>query len=75
MSLNGRVSIFARSGLLVAEDARDMLASDNTGISLDAAVPIASHDRAGLERLLRFFALSPIASEWFRHIPVASRDS
>jgi hypothetical protein len=29
---------FARSGLLIAEDTRDMLAWDNTGFSLDAAV-------------------------------------
>ena len=65
---------FARSGLLIAEDTRDMLAWDNTGFSLDAAVSIASHDRAAVERLLRFFALPPIASEWLRHIPVASRE-
>jgi hypothetical protein len=30
-----------------------MLARENSGFSLDAAVRIAAHDRAGLERRLR----------------------
>jgi hypothetical protein len=33
-----------------------MLASENSGFSLDAAVRVAAHDRAGLERLLRYCA-------------------
>jgi hypothetical protein len=34
-------------------DVREMLARENSGFSLDAAVRIAAHDRAGLERRLR----------------------
>lgn len=41
---------FARSGLLDADDARDMLAWDNGGFSLDASARIAGHDRTGQER-------------------------
>jgi hypothetical protein len=44
---------FARSGLLEAAVARDMLGWEHGGFSLDAAVRIAGDDRAGLERLLR----------------------
>ena len=43
---------FARSGLIERDDARDMLAWENSGFSLDAAVCVAANDRAGLERLL-----------------------
>jgi hypothetical protein len=39
---------FARHGLLDPDDARDMIALDNS----DASVCIADHDRAGLKRLL-----------------------
>ena len=31
-----------------------MLAWENSGFSLDAAVRVGAHDRAGLERLLRW---------------------
>jgi len=54
---------FARSGLLNADDARDMLAWDNGGFSLDASVRIGENDRAGLERLLRYCARPPFALE------------
>ena len=54
---------FARSGLLDADDARDMLGWDNGGFSLDASVCIAGEDRAGLERLLRYCARPPFALE------------
>jgi hypothetical protein len=47
---------FARSGPLDADDARDMLTWHNGGVSLDASVRIAGHDRAGLERRLRYCA-------------------
>ncbi|CRI65087.1 transposase (fragment) [Thiocapsa sp. KS1] len=50
---------FSRHGLLDPEDARDMLAWDNSGFSLDASVRIAGHDRPGLERLLRYCARPP----------------
>ena len=54
---------FARSGLLDADDARDRLAWDNGGFSLDAAVRIGQNDRAGLERLLRYCARALFARE------------
>ena len=54
---------FSRHGLLDPDDARDMLMWDNSGFSLDASVCIAGHDRAGLERLLRYCARPPFALE------------
>ena len=44
---------FARSGLIERDDVREMLAWENSGFSLDAAVRVGAHDRAGLEQLLR----------------------
>jgi hypothetical protein len=52
---------FSRYRLLDPDDARDMLAWDNSGFSLDAGVCIATNDRAGLERLLRYCARPPFA--------------
>jgi hypothetical protein len=54
---------FARSGLIEADDVREMLAWENSGFSLDAAVRVDAHDRAGLERLLRYCARPPFALE------------
>ena len=54
---------FARSGLLEPEDARDRLAWENGGFSLDAAVRIGGQDRARLERLLRNCARPAFALE------------
>jgi hypothetical protein len=54
---------FARSGLLDTDDPRDMLSWDNGGSPLDASVRIAGHDRAGLERVLRYCARPPFALE------------
>ena len=45
---------FSRFGLLDPHDARDLLAWASSGFSRDASVGIAGHDRAGLERLLRY---------------------
>ncbi len=53
----------SRHGLLDPDDARDMLAWDNSGFSLDACVRIAGRDRPGLERLLRCCARPPFALE------------
>jgi hypothetical protein len=50
-------------GLLDPDDARDMLTWEHCGFSLDASVCIAGHDRAGLERLLRYCARPPLALE------------
>jgi hypothetical protein len=40
------------SGLIATDEVREMLAHDNSGFSLDAAVRVAAHGRAGVERLL-----------------------
>ena len=53
---------FARSGLIERDDVREILAWENSGFSLDAAVRVAAHDRAGLERLLRTPAVCARAS-------------
>jgi hypothetical protein len=58
---------FARSGLLVPEEARDMLGWAH-GFSLDAAVCMAGQDRAGLEQLLRDCARPPFALERLEQI-------
>ena len=69
---------FARSGLIEPDDVREMLAWENSGFSLDAAVRVGAHDRAGLERLLRYCARPPFALERLelldeqqRHLPAA----
>jgi hypothetical protein len=54
---------FARSGLIEPDDVREMLAWDNSGFSLDAAVRVAAPARASLERLLRYCARPPFALE------------
>lgn len=53
---------FRRHGLLEPHEAEDMLDWDHGGgFSLDASVRIESHDRAGLERLIRYCARPPFA--------------
>ena len=47
-------------------DAKEMLAYQNSGFSVDAGVCIEAHDRAGLERLLRYCARPPFAMERLR---------
>ena len=55
---------FARAGLLDPTDVRDMAGwHHGGGFSLDASVRIDDHDRAGLERLLRYCARPPFALE------------
>ena len=54
---------FSRHSLLDPDEARDRLDWVNTGFSLGASVCIASHDRAGLERQLRYCACPPFALE------------
>jgi hypothetical protein len=54
--------LYVRRGLLTEVDAEDMLTWRGTGgFSLDGSVRIAAHDRAGLERLLRYCARPPFA--------------
>jgi hypothetical protein len=54
---------FARSGLIEPDDVHEMLAWENSGFSLDAAVRVGAYDRAGVERLLRFCARPPFSLE------------
>lgn len=54
---------FARSGLIEPDDVREILAWEHSGFYLDAAVRVDAHDRAGLERLLRYCARPPFALE------------
>jgi hypothetical protein len=44
---------FARSGLIEPDDVREMIAWENSGFSLVAAVFVVANDLAGLERLPR----------------------
>lgn len=57
---------FVGRGLLEKSDAKDMLAYQHSGFSVDAGVCIETHDRAGLERLLRYCARPPFAMERLR---------
>lgn len=47
---------FVARGLLEGFEAKEMLAYRHSGFSVDTSVCIAAHDRAGLERLLRYSA-------------------
>ena len=61
---------FARAGTLDPADARDMAGwHHGGGFSLDASVRIDGHDRAGLERLLRYCARPPFALERLEQLP------
>ena len=57
---------FVGRGLLESCDAKDMLAYQHSGFSVDAGVCIEADDRAGLERLLRYCARPPFAKERLR---------
>jgi hypothetical protein len=57
---------FVGRGLLESCDAKDMLAYQHSGFSVDAGVCIEAHDRAALERLLRYCARPPFAMERLR---------
>jgi len=57
---------FVGRGLLESGDAKEMLAYQHSGFSVDAGVCIEAHDRAGLERLLRYCARPPFAMERLR---------
>jgi len=62
--------LYVRRGLLLEADAADMLTWRGTGgFSLDGSVRIAAHDRAGLERLLRYCARPPFALHRLRPEP------
>ena len=57
---------FVARGLLESCDAKEMLACQHSGFSVDAGVCIQAHDRAALERLLRYCARPPFAMERLR---------
>ena len=61
------LSAFVARGLLEKAAAKEMLAYQHSGFSVDAGVCIESHDRAGLERLLRYSARPPFAMERLRN--------
>ncbi len=48
-------------GLLESFEAKEMLAYRHSGFSVDTSVRIEAHDRAGLERLLRYCARPPFS--------------
>ena len=57
---------FVGRGLLESCDAKDMLAYQHSGFSVDAGVCIEADDRAALERLLRYCARPPFAMDRLR---------
>ena len=57
---------FVGRGLLESLEAKEMLAYKHSGFSVDAGVCIEAHDRAALERLLRYCARPPFAMERLR---------
>jgi hypothetical protein len=54
---------FVGRALLESFQAQDMLAYQHSGFSVDAGVCIQAHDRAALERLLRYCARPPFAMD------------
>ncbi len=72
--------LYVRRELLSEAAAADMLGWRGTGgFSLDGSVRIAAHDRAGLERLLRYCARPPFALHRLRpessRVPLGSPDA
>ncbi len=57
---------FVRCELIERADAKEMLTYQHSGFSLDAGVCIEAHDRAALERLLRYCARPPLAMDRLR---------
>jgi hypothetical protein len=57
---------FVGRGLLEKADAQEMLTYQHSGFSVDAGVCIEAHDRAALERLLRYCARPPFATDRLR---------
>ena len=57
---------FVGRGLLESCDAKEMLAYQHSGFSVDAGVCIQAHNRAALERLLRYCARPPFAMDRLR---------
>ena len=67
------LKLFGQRGWIAKEDAQDMLLWKHSGFSLNASVRIEAWDREGLERLIRYCARPPFASEnlkWNRELLV-----
>lgn len=58
---------FVGRGLLESRDAKEMLAYQHSGFSVDAGVCLEAHDRAALQLLLRHFARPPFAMNRLRN--------
>lgn len=58
--------LLCRRGFFSKEEVEKMLSYDQSGFSLDAKVRIESWDKDGLERLIRYCARPPFASENLR---------
>jgi hypothetical protein len=57
---------FFGQGLLEGFEAQEMLGYKHSDFSMDTSVCIAAHDRAGLERLLRYCARPPFVCALLR---------
>ena len=57
---------FVGRGLIEKTDAKEMLGYQHSGFSVDTGVCIEAHDRAALERLLRYCARPPFAMDRLR---------
>jgi hypothetical protein len=57
---------FVGRGLIESVDAKEMLAYRHSGFSVNAGVCIEAHDRAALERLLRYCPRPPFAMDRLR---------
>ena len=57
---------FVGRGLLQSFEAREILACQHSGFSVNARVCIEAHDRAAMERLLRYCARPPFAVDRLR---------
>ena len=57
---------FVGRGLIESLDAKEMLAYEHSGFSVDASVCIEARDRSGLERLLRYGARPRFAMDRLR---------
>jgi len=60
------LGLLRRKGWIEKEEVEKMLSYENSGFSLDAKVKILPWDREGLERLIRYCARPPFASENLR---------
>lgn len=57
---------FVGRGLIEKTDTKEMPGYQHSGFSVDSGVPIQAHERAALERLLRYCAHPPFAMDRLR---------